>query len=142
MYEKILDFINFGPAGASDAQGAAEQAQAAPGGGFGGLIFLLVVLVLMWVMLFLPQRRQEKKHKEMISSLKKGDKIVTSAGIIGKIVSISNDTIRIATGDRTEIDITKNAVAGILSPKPSAEDKLTEAEEGNPDEKQDVEKKK
>lgn len=141
MYEKILDFINFGPAGASDAQGAAEQAQAAPGGGFGGLIFLLVVLVLMWVMLFLPQRRQEKKHKEMISSLKKGDKIVTSAGIIGKIVSISNDTIRIATGDRTEIDITKNAVAGILSAKSSTEEKVSEEEE-NPDEKQDVEKKK
>jgi len=140
MYEKILDFINFGPAGASDAQGVAEQAQAAPGGGFGGLIFLLVVLVLMWVMLFLPQRRQEKKHKEMISSLKKGDKIVTSAGIIGKIVSISNDTIRIATGDRTEIDITKNAVAGVLSAKSSAEEKVSEEE--NPDEKEDVEKKK
>lgn len=140
MYEKILDFINFGPAGASDAQGVAEQAQAAPGGGFGSLIFLLVILVLMWVMLFLPQRRQEKKHKEMISSLKKGDKIVTSAGIIGKIVSISNDTIRIATGDRTEIDITKNAVAGILSSKSSAEEKVSEEE--NPDEKEDVEKKK
>jgi len=140
MYEKILNFINFGPAGASDAQGVTEQAQAAPGGGFGSLIFLLVVLVLMWVMLFLPQRRQEKKHKEMISSLKKGDKIVTSAGILGKIVSISNDTIRIATGDRTEIDITKNAVAGILSSKSSAEEKVSEEE--NPDEKQDVEKKK
>ncbi len=39
MYEKILNFVNFGPAGASDAQGVTEQAQAAPGGGFGSLIF-------------------------------------------------------------------------------------------------------
>lgn len=130
MLEKILDFINFGPAGATDAGNVVEQAQTAPtgGGGFGGILFFLVIIILMWVMLFLPQRRQEKKHKEMISSLKKGDKIVTSSGIIGKIISITNDRIRILTGEKTEIDITKSAVAGILS-KTSAEESETEVKE-------------
>ncbi|WP_113074857.1 preprotein translocase subunit YajC [Petrotoga sp. 9PW.55.5.1] len=113
----LFDFINFGPAGVTDSANVVEQAQAAPagGGGFGGLLFFLVIIILMWVMLFLPQRRQEKKHKEMLSALKKGDKIVTSSGIIGKIISITNERIRITTADKTEIDITKNAVAAVLS---------------------------
>jgi len=117
MLEKVLDFINFGPAGATDAGNTVEQAQAVPtgGGGAGGLLFFLIIIILMWVLLFLPQRRQEKKHKEMLAALKKGDKIVTSSGIIGKIISITNERIRISTADKTEIDITKNAVAGILS---------------------------
>ncbi|PNS02159.1 membrane protein [Petrotoga miotherma DSM 10691] len=132
MLEKVFDFINFGPAGATDAGNTVEQAQTAPtGGGFGGLLFFLIIIILMWVLLFLPQRRQEKKHKEMISALKKGDKIVTSSGIIGKIISITNERIRISTADKTEIDITKNAIAGVLSKsdktevapeKPEAED--------------------
>jgi len=93
MLEKVFDFINFGPAGATDAANTVEQAQAAPtgGGGFTGLLFFLIIIILMWVLLFLPQRRQEKKHKEMLSALKKGDKIVTSSGIIGKIISITNE---------------------------------------------------
>ncbi|HBT51497.1 preprotein translocase subunit YajC [Petrotoga olearia] len=134
MLETVFDFINFGPAGAADAGNTVQQAQTAPtgGGGFGGLLFFLIIIILMWVMLFLPQRRQEKRHKEMLSALKKGDKIVTSSGIIGKIISITNERIRISTADKTEIDITKNAVAGVLSksdrPEATPEETETEAE--------------
>ncbi|RPD36673.1 preprotein translocase subunit YajC [Petrotoga sp. HWH.PT.55.6.1] len=132
MLERVLNFINFGPAGATDAANTVEQAQAVPasGGGLSGMLLLLVIIILMWVLLFLPQRRQEKKHKEMLSALKKGDKIVTSSGIIGKIISITNERIRISTADKTEIDITKNAIAGVLSKtdKPEAKPEETEAE--------------
>ncbi|RLL82807.1 preprotein translocase subunit YajC [Petrotoga sp. HKA.pet.4.5] len=132
MLERVLNFINFGPAGATDAANTVEQAQAVPasGGGLSGMLFFLIIIILMWVLLFLPQRRQEKKHKEMLSSLKKGDKIVTSSGIIGKIISITNERIRISTADKTEIDITKNAIAGVLSKsdKPEATPEETETE--------------
>jgi len=119
MLEKVIDFINFGPAGSTDgaaaAGGTADAATTGATGGFGSIWFIVILFVLMYVILILPQRRQEKKHKKMISELSRGDKILTAAGIIGKIISIQNDRIRISTGDKTEIDITKNAVSAVLN---------------------------
>ncbi|MGM0640224.1 MAG: preprotein translocase subunit YajC [Thermotogota bacterium] len=120
MFEKVIDFINFGPAGTSgDSAGAAggtsDAAATGATGGFGSIWFIVILFVLMYVILILPQRRQEKKHKKMISELSRGDKILTAAGIIGKIISIQNDKIRISTGDKTEIDITRNAVSAVLN---------------------------
>ncbi|SDC48350.1 preprotein translocase subunit YajC [Geotoga petraea] len=133
MLEKVIEFINFAPAGTTgDAAGAAggttDAAATGATGGFGSIWFIVILFVLMYVILILPQRRQEKKHKEMISQLSRGDKVMTAAGIIGKIVSIQNDRIRISTGDKTEIDITKNAVSAVLnkSEQPTTENKSEE----------------
>lgn len=139
MLEKVVNFINFGPAGTtgdpvSAAGGTTDAAAAATAGGFGSIWFIVILFVLMYVILILPQRRQEKKHKQMISELSRGDKIITVAGIIGKIVSIQNDRIRISTGDKTEIDITKNSVSALLNKseqtnKEDKEDKENKSEE-------------
>jgi preprotein translocase subunit YajC len=133
MLEKVVEFINFGPAGTTgDAAGAAggttDAAATGATGGFGSIWFIVILFVLMYVILILPQRRQEKKHKKMISELSRGDKVMTAAGIIGKIVSIQNDRIRISTGDKTELDITKNAVSAVLnkSEQPNTETKSEE----------------
>jgi preprotein translocase subunit YajC len=138
LLERVLNFINFGPAGSTGAApatgGAATTGAAVPSGSpFGSLWIILIFFVLMYVLLILPQRRQEKKHKKMISELKKGDKILTSSGIIGKILSIQNDRIRITTGDRTDIDITKNAISAVLS-KDSSPEKSAPKEEEKKDE--------
>jgi preprotein translocase subunit YajC len=133
MLEKVIEFINFGPAGttgdtAGAAGGTTDVAATDATGGFGSIWFIVILFVLMYVILILPQRRQEKKHKQMISELSRGDKVMTAAGIIGKIVSIQNDRIRISTGDKTEIDITKNAVSAVLnkSEQPNTENKSEE----------------
>jgi len=70
-----------------------------------------------------------------MSKLEKGDKIVNQAGIIGKIVSISNDKIRIRTGDNTQIDITKGSIAAVLSKASSEEEKEEKEESKDKEEK-------
>ena len=72
---------------------------------------LVLVLVIMYFMLIRPQRKKEKKIQEMRNNLQVGDEIITSGGIIGRVVSLREDTILIETGsDRSKIRIKRWAV--------------------------------
>ena len=59
-----------------------------------GLLPFLLIFVVFYVLLIVPQQRQRRKTQEMLSSLKSGDKVVTSGGIYGTIVSF-RDTVHI-----------------------------------------------
>lgn len=95
----------------------AAQTPAQPTGlaGFLGnpMIMMVLVLVLFWVMMIVPQRKQQKQRNTMLQNLKKGDKIIMTAGIHGEITEIDEDDIRIRIADKTEIQITKSAVARV-----------------------------
>ena len=78
----------------------------------------ILIIVLMFVMLYFfmirPQKKQERETNEMRNNLKVGDEITTIGGIIGKIVSIKEETVMIETGhDRTRIRILKTAVRNV-----------------------------
>ena len=87
--------------------------EAAPGGG-GTWITMIVLLVVMVAMFFFTSRsnkKQEKQAQDMRDSLSVGDEITTIGGIIGKIVSIKEETMIIETGrDHTRIRLLKTAV--------------------------------
>lgn len=77
----------------------------------GPILIMLVVVVLMYFLMIRPQKKQEKEINEMRNNLKVGDEITTIGGIIGKVVSIKEETVMIETGhDRTKIRILKSAV--------------------------------
>jgi preprotein translocase subunit YajC len=137
MLEKVFGFINFAPVGSTGETTGGDAGQSAAAGGGSMLWIILIFFVLMYVLLILPQKKQEKKHKQMISELQKGDKIITSSGIIGKILSVQNDRIKIVTGDRTEIDITKNAVSAIIGKKDSDNSKEQESSKESQDKTED-----
>ena len=91
----------------------------ATGGGGGGNIWLtlgliVVMLVVMYFFVMRPQKKQEKETKNMRDSLQVGDEITTIGGIIGKVISIKEETVMIETGhDRTKIRILKSAVSRV-----------------------------
>ncbi len=75
--------------------------------------FVIPVAVLFLVMYFLiirPQKKQDKKHKEMIETLKKGDKIETKSGIVATIQAIGDDYFIIAS-EGSKLKVIKAAVA-------------------------------
>ncbi len=92
---------------------------ATAGGGLGGGSLLYIVfIVIMFVGIFFfssrSQKKQEKETKAMRDSLQVGDEITTIGGIIGKIISIKDETVMIETGhDRTKIRILKSAVRNV-----------------------------
>ena len=78
----------------------------------------MLIMVLMFVALYFfmirPQKKQEKETNDMRNNLKVGDEITTIGGIIGKVVSIKEETVMIETGhDRTKIRILKTAVRNV-----------------------------
>ena len=82
---------------AEAAGGAAGQPTPQDGGMF-SIISLVIMLVVFYFVLVRPQKKQEKKHREMIASLKVGDKVISAGGIAGKIVKIKDDFVYLETG--------------------------------------------
>ena len=84
------------------------------GGMWGTVIMIAAVLLIFYFMIIRPQKKQEKQTRGMLDSLQVGDEITTIGGIIGKIISIKEETLMIETGhDRTKIRILKSAVRNV-----------------------------
>ncbi len=90
---------------------------AANGSSWTFLLMMAVLFVAMYFFMIRPQRKQEKETAQMRNSLQIGDEITTVGGIIGKIVSIKEETCMIETGrDRTRIRIMKWAIKSVDVP--------------------------
>ncbi len=111
-------------AGAPGAAAAPAARTAAGGGSWFSLIFMLVVFFgLFYFMVIIPQRRREREFQRMISSMKRGDIVITVGGIVGKIIAIDKDTVKIKTANSTEIEITKKGISTVIKQKEQRESK-------------------
>ncbi|MBO8139053.1 MAG: preprotein translocase subunit YajC [Thermosipho sp. (in: Bacteria)] len=99
------------------SQPVTTAAPSASSGLFQMLFLLLIFFVMMYFLVILPQRKREKKFKEMISSIKRGDTIVTSGGVVGKVIDVKKDTLKIKTANTTELEISKAFVARVIKNK-------------------------
>jgi preprotein translocase subunit YajC len=91
----------------------------APSGqGGGGLsIFLIQMMAIIAIFYFLiirPKSQQEKKHKERLAQLKKGDKVVTVGGIIGEIVHIKDNQLTIKSGE-SRLVVQRDRIADLVT---------------------------
>lgn len=75
------------------------------------LLPILLIVVVMYFILIRPQRKRDKEMQKMRNSLQVGDEVTTSGGIIGRVVSLREDTVVIETGsDRSKIRIKRWAI--------------------------------
>ena len=78
------------------------------------ILMIVVMIAVMYFLMIRPENKRKKKAQEMRDSLKKGDIITTIGGIIGKIVSVTKDTIVIETSDdRVRMELAKWAVSSV-----------------------------
>lgn len=80
----------------------------------GSLLPLIVLFAIFYFLIIRPQQQTAKKHKEMIENMKKGDKIVTSGGLIAEVVKVEDEFFRIKLADNTEVKIIKDYVARLV----------------------------
>ncbi len=84
----------------------------------GSYIMMGAMLVVVYLVMFLPQRKRQKQEAQMRASLDIGNEVLTQGGIIGRVVSLKDDTIVIETGsDRVKIRILRSAVVANTTPK-------------------------
>jgi len=85
-----------------------------PLGGSMGLIIMVLMFVVLYFIMIRPQKKQEKKDAEMRQNLAVGDEVTTIGGIIGKVVSIKDETFVLeTTKDKTKIRFLKGAVRSV-----------------------------
>ncbi len=89
------------------------QAGGAPEGAAGlfSLVPFILIFVVFYFLLILPQQRKQKQHKEMLTKLKKGDKIITSAGFWGAITRLEKDTATVQIDDNTKVKVQRENIA-------------------------------
>ena len=85
-------------------------------GGWGsltGFLPILLIIGVFYVMLIRPQQKRQRELQEMISTLKTGDRVVTTGGVIGTITSVKDTSLLIRSADKSILEIARSAVAGI-----------------------------
>ena len=83
---------------------------------WGSLIMIIGFVALMYFMLIRPQKKQQKKEKQMRENLQIGDEIITIGGIYGRVVSLKEDSLVIeSSGDRSKIQVQRSAVGQNLT---------------------------
>jgi preprotein translocase subunit YajC len=86
----------------------------APGGGIGFFVPFIFVFIIMYFVLFRPQKKRQQEQQRLISSLKTGDRVVTSAGIHGLIANVKETTVMLKVADNVKIEVEKSAVTNVL----------------------------
>ena len=85
---------------------------ATPASGFNIMQFLpmIVIFVLFWFLLIRPQQKKAKAHSQMLSELQKGDEVLTSGGILGKISKINEQFISLEIANNVNIAVQKSTI--------------------------------
>ena len=75
------------------------------------------LVMIMYLLLFRPQQQQRKRWQEMVNSIKNGDKVTTSGGIRGQVISIKDDVVQLRLPpDNVKIEIVKSAIMALDTP--------------------------
>ena len=88
---------------------------ASPGGGQGlflGLMPMLLIFGIFYLLLVLPMRKRQKALQQLLANLKKGDRVVTSGGLYGEIVSLNGPTVILKVGDNVRLKVARSAITG------------------------------
>ncbi len=79
----------------------------------GQLLPIILMFAVFYFLIIRPQQKQQKEHREMLDSLKKGDKVVTSGGLFAEVVKVNSEenSIKIKLNDSTTVKIDRNYIA-------------------------------
>jgi preprotein translocase subunit YajC len=96
----------------------AQTAPAAAGGDMSSSLMSMLPLVLMFVVLYFvmirPQMKKQKEHRAMVEALAKGDEVVTSGGVLGKVSKLGDNYLGVEVSNGVEIQIQRGAVIQVL----------------------------
>lgn len=96
---------------------AMAQAEAAPAQQSNPMITLLMfggMFLFMYLLIIRPQRKRQKEHRNLVSALGKGDEVIMTSGMLGKILKVDENYVVIETGNNVELKFQKVAVHAVL----------------------------
>jgi preprotein translocase subunit YajC len=113
-------------------------AQTAGGGGgdfFVSLLPLVLIFVVFWFLLIRPQQKKMREHQQMVAALKKGDRVVTAGGIIGRVVKAEpgSDLIGVEIAPNVRVEVVRGTISDLLDkPAPANANEPAGQSQGSP----------
>jgi preprotein translocase subunit YajC len=92
----------------------AQGAPGAAGPGYEQFLIIIGMFALLYFLMIRPQMKRAKEHKQMTEALQKGDEIVTSGGVLGKITKIGEAYVSIEIAADTEVQVQRSAIQTLL----------------------------
>jgi len=104
---------------ASAILAAQNAAPSGPGPGgpqqlIASIVPFILIFIIMYLLLIRPQQKKQQEHRELISRLKAGDRVMTTGGIYGTITAVSEKTVTLKVAENVEIEVARVAVASVL----------------------------
>ncbi len=96
--------------------------QAQQPGIWAALFPFLIVLAIFYFLIILPAQRQRRRHQQMLSALKSGDKVITSGGIYGTVIGIHDEVVQLRIADQVRVEVARSHIAGF---QPGQEEKVS-----------------
>jgi len=125
MITFILPFLMVPPSGGAESAG--------PGSIFTSFLPFVLIIGIFYFLIIRPQNKKRKETEKMLSSLKKGDKIVTIGGIYGTVSTVKETTVIVKVDDNVKMEFLRSAVSSVItaSKEEKIEDKSGEKEDSD-----------
>jgi len=90
------------------------QGAPAPGGGYESIILIVLMFAVLYFLMIRPQMKRAKEHKTLIEALQKGDEVVATGGVLGRISKVSESYVTLEIADKVEVQVQRSAVQLVL----------------------------
>ena len=78
---------------------------------------LVLVFVIFWFLMIRPQQKRMREHQAQIAAVKKGDRVVTGGGLIGKVTKVTDDEVEVELGPNIRVTAVKSTLTQVVDPK-------------------------
>ncbi len=92
-------------------------AQAGGGGGgvpYGDIMFLVLLFAVFYFLLIRPQQKRAKEHKKMVEAVAKGDEVVTSGGVLGKVIELGDTFLTVNIAEGVDVKLQRSSVSATV----------------------------
>jgi preprotein translocase subunit YajC len=100
-----------------------QAAPAPTGGAFNpNMLFMMAIMfAIVYFLMIRPEQKKQKARLELLKNIKKGDKVLTSAGIIGVVGNIKDNTVMVKIGENNVVEFTKSAITAVINDEKAVE---------------------
>jgi preprotein translocase subunit YajC len=115
----LEDFMNSIPmivaaASAAGGGGSGGGQQASGAGGLFQIGFIILIFVAFYFLLLRPQSKRQKEHRKMVEGLSKGDEVVTSGGMLGRVTDVGEQFLKVEVSDGVELKVQRSSVSTLM----------------------------
>jgi len=86
---------------------------ASEGGGFGAFVPIILMFAIFYFLLIRPQQKKAKQHRELLSALRKGDRVVSSGGLHGVVTGLTDDMVTMEIAPKVRVKVSRGSISGL-----------------------------